>query len=588
MRCCLNTIRKLFYIFNRRQKLEIIVLVIMIVIGAVFELLGITAILPFVTIAMNPSQTFENERLFYVYSLLEFDSVNDFLAFISICLIFIYILKNVYLIFMNKQIFAFSYDNQRKLSDRLLSSYLKQPYIFFVNHNAATLIRNVRQDTSQMFDTILSSLQLVVELVVSLSLFVFLLIQDTTITLFVGTVLILFVIFVMRIIKKKIGWYGSDCRVAWAEMDKWMLQTFGGIKEIKIKGSEGFFEKKVDSEKKRWVENQKRYQLLSYIPKPALETVCIGSVLIVVTMKLLTGIDSKYFVTTISVFAVAAFRLLPSFNRITGYISRIMFNRASVFAVYNDLKEVEYLEKKHKETVGIDKEIEYNDTFRIENLTYRYPEGENDVLSNTDFALPKNKSIALIGASGSGKTTLADVILGLLTPQHGKFTVDGVDITNNVKQWQKHLGYVPQSIYLLDDTIEKNIAFAVPDGEVDEEHLENAIRDAQLCEYVNGLPEGVKTIVGEGGVKLSGGQRQRIGIARALYTNPEVLILDEATSALDYETEQAVMDAIDNLGGKKTIVIIAHRLTTIKNCDYVYEVKDKKIVHIDKSELDIY
>lgn len=585
MGCCLNTIKKLFYIFNRRQKIEIIFLVIMIVIGAVFELLGITAILPFITIAMNPSQTFDNERLFYLYSILEFDSINDFLAFISICLIFIYIIKNVYLIYMNKQIFAFSYDNQRKLSDRLLSSYLKQPYIFFVNHNAATLIRNVRQDTSQMFDTILSSLQLAVELVVSLSLFVFLLIQDTTITLFVGTILILFVVFVMRIIKKKIGWYGSDCRVAWAEMDKWMLQTFGGIKEIKIKGSEKFFEEKVDSEKKRWVENQKRYQLLSYIPKPALETVCIGSVLIVVTMKLLAGIDSKYFVATISVFAVAAFRLLPSFNRITGYISRIMFNRASVFAVYNDLKEVEYLEKKYKETVGSVKEIEYFDTYRIENLTYRYPEGENDVLSNADFALPKNKSVALIGSSGSGKTTLADIILGLLTPQQGLFSVDGVDITNNIKQWQKHLGYVPQTIYLLDDTIENNIAFAVPEGEVDEERLENAIRDAQLCDYINSLPEGVKTVVGEGGVKLSGGQRQRIGIARALYTNPEVLILDEATSALDYETEQAVMDAIDNLGGKKTIVIIAHRLTTIRNCDYVYEVKDQKVILRDKNEV---
>ena len=317
---------------------------------------------------------------------------------------------------------------------------------------------------------------------------------------------------------------------------------------------------------------------MSYIPKPAMETVCIISVLIVVIMKLLSGIESTYFVATISVFAVAAFRLLPSFNRITGYVSRIMFNRASVFAVYNDLKEVEYLEKKYKETFREDKIIEYNNTFRIDNLTYRYPEGENDVLSNASIILPKNKSIALIGSSGSGKTTLADIILGLLTPQQGTFTVDGMDITNNMKQWQKHLGYVPQTIYLLDDTIENNIAFAVQEGEVDEERLENAIRDAQLCEYINSLPEGVKTIVGEGGVKLSGGQRQRIGIARALYTNPEVLILDEATSALDYETEQAVMDAIDNLGGKKTIVIIAHRLTTIKNCDYIFEVKEQKII----------
>lgn len=222
----------------------------MIIIGAMVELLGITAILPFITVAMDPSKTFENKSLYYVYNLLGFNSVNKFLAFIAICLILIYIVKNAYLIFLNKQIYSFSYDNQRKLSDKLLSSYLKQPYIFFVNHNTATLNRNVRQDTSQMFDTILSSLQLAVELVVSFSLFVFLLIQDPTITVFVGSVLILFVIFVMRRLKKRIGWYGSDCRVAWAEMDKWMLQTFGGIKEIKIKGSENYFEKRVDIEKK--------------------------------------------------------------------------------------------------------------------------------------------------------------------------------------------------------------------------------------------------------------------------------------------------------------------------------------------------
>lgn len=362
----MNTIRKLFYIFDRRQKIEIIALVILIVLGAIVELLGITAILPFITVAMNPGEVYENATLCYVYSLLRFNSVNDYLVFIAICLIIIYIVKNVYLIFLNKQIFSFSYDNQRKLSDKLLSSYLKQPYIFFVNNNTATLIRNIRQDTSQMFDTILSSLQLAVEVIVSISLFVFLLIQDPTITVFVGTVLVLFIVIVMRLIKKKIGWYGMDCRVAWAEMDKWMLQTFGGIKEIKIKGSEEYFKNRVDIEKKRWVENQKRYQLLSYIPKPALETVCIVSVLMVVIMKLLSGIESTYFVTTISVFAVAAFRLLPSFNRITGYVSRIMFNRASVFAVYNDLKEVEYLEKKYKEAFREDKIIEYNNTFRID------------------------------------------------------------------------------------------------------------------------------------------------------------------------------------------------------------------------------
>lgn len=581
----MSTINKLLYIFNKRQKFEVVGLGILIIIGAAFELLGITAILPFISIAMDSRQALENEYLYNIYILFGFTSVNTFLAFISICLIIIYIVKNAYLIFMNKQIFSFSYENQRRLSDKLLSSYLEQPYIFFVSHNTADLIRNVKEDTSQMFDTILSSLQLTVEVVVSLSLFVFLLIQDTTITLFVGIVMVTFVLFVMRAIKNRIKLYGSDCRLAWADMERWLLQTFGGIKEIKIKGSESYFKNRVDIEKRRWVENQKKYQLMSYIPKPAMETVCIGSVLVVVTIKLLSGIESQYFVSTVSVFAVAAFRLLPAFNRITGYISRIMFNKASVDAVYNDLIEVDLLRNNRKDMSCSNIDIVFNKSYEILDLSYKYPEGEKEVLCNVTIRILKNKSVALIGASGSGKTTLADIILGLLTPQHGIFYLDGVDVTNSMSQWQKHLGYVPQSIYLLDDTIENNIAFAVPEGEIDEERLENAIRDAQLCDYINSLPEGVKTVVGEGGVKLSGGQRQRIGIARALYTNPEVLILDEATSALDYETEQAVMDAIDNLGGKKTIVIIAHRLTTIRNCDYVYEVKDQKVILRDKNEV---
>lgn len=574
----LDTLKKLLYIFNRRQKISILGLGFLIVIGALLELLGITAILPFVNVAMDPEQVYKNEYLYYLYNMLKVSSPKIFLALMAFALIFIYILKNLYLVFMNNKIFHFNYDNQRKLTNRLLSCYLKEPYTFFLENNTADLLRNVKEDTSMMFDTVLASMELAVECIVCVLLLGYLMITDKSITFVVGGVLVGFMLIVMRGVKKNIQMRGSNTRQARAATIKWLMQTFGGIKEIKIMGREGYFEEQVDIQNRKWVENQRKYQILSYIPKPAMETVCIGSVLFVVAIKLLSGVESEYFITTVSVFAVAAFRLLPAFNRITGYMSRIMFNRASVNAVYEDLIKVEELERNQKQnTIIEDRELEFGDKIELEDISFRYPNVEDNVLEKISMSIPKNKSVAFVGASGAGKTTLADIILGILNPLEGDIKVDGISILDKMQQWHKKLGYIPQMIYLLDDTIKHNIAFAVPDEQIDEERLKKAIDEAQLTEFISTLSEGIETEIGEGGIRLSGGQRQRIGIARALYTNPEVLVLDEATSALDNDTEAAVMEAIDNLSGKKTLLIIAHRLSTIKNCDLIYEVHDKKI-----------
>ena len=261
-----------------------------------------------------------------------------------------------------------------------------------------------------------------------------------------------------------------------------------------------------------------------------------------------------------------------------------MFNRASVEVIYNDIKEVEILEEKQKHRKeNVFANINFNTDIIISDVTFRYPNTEQDVLANVNLTIPKNKSAAFIGPSGAGKTTLADIILGVLEPSNGDVLVDGVSVLDKMAAWHAKLGYIPQSIYLLDDTIKRNIAFAIPDEEIDEKRLRRAIEEAQLTEFIDSLEDGVETEIGEQGVRLSGGQRQRIGIARALYTNPEVLILDEATSALDTETEKAVMDAIDSLNGKKTLIIIAHRLSTIKNCDLIFEIKDTKVVLKDKN-----
>lgn len=571
----MKTLIKLDFIFNKKQKKQLVILAFMILLGAGLELMGVTAILPFINVAMDPASIYKSDILLAIYNFLNCVSVNVFLAILALVLVGIYILKNAFLVLLNYCIFRFTYDNQREMAYRLLDGYLKQPYTFFVQNNSADLIRNINTDTGMLFDTVLSTLSLFVECIVCGCLFVYLLITDKSITIGIGLLMTIFLFVFIRFFKKSMKERGEMERISRARMNKWLLETFGGIKETKIMEREGFFLGKVDEEYKNYADNHCVYQTASYMPKPIVETLCMCGVLLVVALKLLRGVDSEYFISTLSVFAVAALRLLPAFNKITGYLSRIMFNKSGVDAVYEDLLQVKELEKnivKESDTVPLffEKEI------KIDNISFKYPNTDENVLTDVTVTIPKNKSVAFIGPSGAGKTTLVDILLGILHMQKGRILVDGVDIKQNMKAWHHKIGYIPQTIYLLDDTIENNIAYG--EDSIDEERLAKAIEEAQLSQFVNSLEHGVKTQIGERGVRLSGGQRQRIGIARALYSNPDILVLDEATSALDNDTETAVMEAINNLAGKKTLIIIAHRLTTIENCDYKYEVKNQKLM----------
>ena len=295
--------------------------------------------------------------------------------------------------------------------------------------------------------------------------------------------------------------------------------------------------------------------------------------------------DIVSFVTTLSVFAVAAFRMLPSFNKITGYISSMMFNKPAIDSVYKDLKEIEqFMGQKivrHEDTISItlNKSIQFND------VSFHYSESDKWILKDANLEIQKNTSVALIGASGAGKTTAADLILGILEPQEGTVTIDGVDIKKCMKSWHEDIGYIPQVIYLMDDNIRANVAFGIPEEEIDDAAIEKALREAQLDQFVHALPDGLDTMIGDRGVKLSGGQRQRIGIARALYRNPNVLVLDEATSALDSDTEREVMEAIDGLHGTRTLIVIAHRLSTLRKCDKIYEVGNGRFTERNKVEV---
>ncbi|GFI16720.1 MAG: ABC transporter ATP-binding protein [Lachnospiraceae bacterium] len=562
------------YIFDRGQKVQLLLLLFIVIFTTFVELLGVSAILPLIEVMMDPGCVQTKPYLKYVYDLFGFDSVVSFFIFLAVALMVVYWVKNILTAISYNMQYKFTFSNQKRMAYKMLECYLNQPYFFHLSHNSAELIRSINTDIVMMFQGVLSILQFFAEILVCIVLGGFLLIQDPGITLILLLFMLSFVIFFAKKFKSYLQYIGEEDRKYAAGIVKWLQQSFGGLKETKIMHREKFFLGKFEEDYSKWADLEKIYRNLQMIPKPIMETLCITAILLAIILKLLNGAEITSFVTTISAFGVAAFRLLPSFNRITNYVSVILFNYPAFEAVYYDLKKIDEVSKAGYEPEGEEgKILPLNECISIKNISYKYPTGEGFVLHNVDVEIPKNKSVALIGPSGAGKTTLADLILGALEPTEGGIYIDGVNAFEHLAAWQKNVGYIPQSIYLMDDTIRNNIIYGA-ETDVDDRRLMKAVEEAQLKEFIESLGEGLDTEIGERGIRLSGGQRQRIGIARALYSNPQVLVLDEATSALDNDTEKAVMEAIESLAGTKTLIIIAHRLSTVENCDIKYEVKD--------------
>lgn len=573
-----NFWKKFNFIFEKQDKIKIILLLFGILLTTGLELMGVVAIMPFVNVVMDPSVIERTSYLKWLYDFLQLDSVNAFIAVLGVILIVVYIIKNLGLLLLYYVQYAFTFRSQKKLSARMLKCYMDQAYTFHLQNNSADLMRNIEWDVSMMFQAIISMLGLLAEVCVCVVLGVYLLIQDKSIAIGMVAILGLFMLLFAKPYKTYLKAIGDEDRRYRAGITKWMQQSLGGIKETKILGREKYFCDQFDSCYGKWSDREKMYRMLQAAPKPILEAVCVTALLTVIIAKLLHGTSSAYFITAVSVFAIAAIRLLPSINKIASSYGSIVFNIPAFDAVYHDLKEIEELNRiKNVEVTG-DKELSYRKQIEVKDLAFSYQGKEERVLEHVNINIAKNQSVAFIGPSGAGKTTLVDIILGILSPTEGQVLVDGVDIAMHQAQWRKKLGYIPQSIYLMDDTIRNNILFGQECQ--DEAQLWKVIEEAQLKEFIIELEDGLDTVIGENGVCLSGGQRQRIGIARALYTNPEVLVLDEATSALDNETEAAVMDAINHLAGSKTLIIIAHRLSTTEQCDVIYDVKDKGVTRV--------
>lgn len=577
--------KKINYILSKKQKISIFILMLMMMLGAFLETFGISSILPLVSVISDNGVIDEKYK-----SLSEFIGISDTKQFIltaTLFIILVYVVKNAFLIFMYNCQYKFIYNNKRQVSTRMMECYLSQEYLFHVTKNVAELQRNVSLDVDGFFAVLLALIQLATEGFTLAFIVVYLMMQDVLITSVVMAIMAAFLYVVLVFLRKKLISLGKRGREVGAEINKWILQSFGGIKDIKVSNTEQYFMENYDSAYKESNTIYRLQNLLTLIPRPIMESVCICGLLGVIAIKILINADSKSMIPIVSVFSVAAIRILPSFNRITNYAGNMMYGKPSVDALYKDLVSIENLNQQDIIEDLNEQFSEMRGDIIAENLSFAYQANSaKKVLNNISFVIKENSSAAFIGVSGGGKTTLIDCLLGLLEPQEGSITVDNLDVYKNRKRWHRSVAYVPQNIYIVNDTVRANVAFGIKSNEVNDEDVWDALKKAELDEFIKEKPKGLDTIIGDRGIDISGGQRQRIGIARALYRKPSVLVLDEATSALDNQTEKHIMATINNLFGKITTIIVAHRLSTIKNCDCIFELKNGKIEQKTYEEID--
>ena len=571
-------------IFDRKQKWQLVGLGIMIFIGGLLETLGVSAMIPVVQALLAP-----DELMGYIDRIPAVKNLCDALSIttvkqVTMALLYgmmaIYVIKNLYILLLTYMQNTFITKNRNRMISRVMAEFLDRPYEKYLGADIPTVFRITDSDIPQTFSLILAMLQLASEVVVSCLIFVVLLLNDPGMTLFIIAVFGLLTLFIVKVFKPRLNRIGARNQAIQSRIAKWRIQATYGLKDVKVLNREEFYVRNYYETGKVGAEVARNYAVLNNMPRLLIETVFIISVLGFLVVYINGGGDITAMVTTISAFAIAAVRVLPSVNRINTYITEIAYTQPSLDFVYDNLQEgmktdamlAERRAYSQVEKLKLDHQIE------LDHISFHYPDSDKNIFEDAHMIVPKGKSVGIIGTSGAGKSTIVDILLGLLHAQTGMITCDGVDIFKNYESWLAQIGYIPQSIYLIDESIRDNIAFGIDADKIDEKRIWEVLEEAQLKEFVEELPEGLDTTIGDRGVRLSGGQRQRIGIARALYNDPEILVFDEATSALDNDTEAAVMEAVNSFHGRKTMIIIAHRLNTIEKCDMIYKVENMKLV----------
>ena len=551
------------------ERRRLVYIWVLILLGMFLETFSLGLIIPFIGLL---SQENYRESIPAVFEFFGNPSQRDMLLYAMVAIAVVYVLKSIFLYYSAYTQRRFIYQTSGRLTQAAFETYLRQPYAYHLERNSATLIRNVENARSIIGGGLDPALVLLTDGLVATGLFVMLLVVEPLGTL---CVLVLFIVAGLGFqlsTRKRIAQWGKARKFHAGKVLQHLQQGLSGAKEIKMLGRERKFLDDHEAHLKVSLDVDRRYVMLQSLPRLFFEAVAVVGLAVLVIIMVSSGDEIKDILPTLGLFAATAFRVMPSIGRVIASVQTIGYNKAFMKTVYSDSllpRDVSQSESSH---LSFKREIE------VRNVSFKYASAHRPSLSGVNIKIGKGEAVGIIGASGAGKSTLVDVLLGLLSPENGEILVDGVDIQNNLRSWQDHIGYVPQTIYLVDDTLARNVAFGLPDDLVDHDAVARSIKAAQLDEFVATLPDGINTIVGERGVRLSGGQRQRIGIARALYNDPEILVLDEATSSLDTETEQGVMDAVKELLGTKTIVIIAHRTTTVSYCTKVYKMDKAQIV----------
>lgn len=574
-----DTLVKLFGILSKRQKKNVAGIGVMILIGAMLETLGVSMIVPLAQAIMDAQALEENEYVVMVMDWLQLKEMRQFVILLLFSVVAVFVLKNVYLLMMNYVQAKFVNNNQFLTVNYMLEEYLNRPYEFYLNADIPTVFRTVDSDVPKVFTVLMEFISLMTEIVVAIFLCAVLLAVDPVMTIVIAAILLFMTVLIVKVVKPKLNVLGQENQAIQARMGKWRNQSIFGIKDVKVLHKEQYFVDNFSVYSKKGADLNSKYVVFNNAPRLLIETICICGLLSYMAISIILGKEVNELATQIMAFAVAAIRLMPSVNRINTHLTNIAFFAPSVDYIYENVDFRDYKEERKFGSTRIEatEPVEVRDSIRLNQITYAYPNTTKLILDQADMNIPIGSSVGIIGPSGAGKTTAVDILLGLLDIQGGSITCGGKNVMDNYSDWLSHIGYIPQAIYLTDDPIRDNIAFGVNREEIDDARIWKVLEEAQMKEFVEQLPEGLNTSVGERGVRISGGQRQRIGIARALYHNPEILIFDEATSALDTETETAIMEAIDQFHGKKTLIIIAHRLRTIENCDLIYRVENGKI-----------
>ena len=571
-----SLLQKLNMIFPKREQLSFVGLFFLLLVGTVFDFFSVSLILPLVNLLIDPTRMAQAAWYRLLQRLIPAQDANSLMLALVLIVIGLYLVKNIYAVFLSILQSTFMARNQFRTSARLLGCYLRKPYTFHLQHNTAELVRSINTDVYQTYGFINGIIHLISNSLIALLLIVYLVLIDPLLTSAIVAGLAVYSIIYYLAVRKPMRAAGKENRRLAIEMNKALHQAVGGIKEVKVMGREQFFVDSFEENGRAYISNNKRYRLLSGLPRHLIEVLCVGGVLGLVAFKIGTHQALSGIVPSLSAFGVAAIKLLPSANAINSNINNMTYMLPSLDAVC-ELLEENAAESVQPEQAPDSDRFGTGGDITLEDIRFTYPDGQAPVLQGVNLNITHGSCVGICGVTGAGKTTLVDIILGLLEPQLGTVRYNGADIRTEYAAWQRRIGYVPQNIYLVDESIRSNVALGVHADEIDEARVWKALEQAQLADFVRSLPDGLDSVVGERGIRLSGGQRQRIGIARALYDDPEVLFLDEATSALDFETEQAVMDAILALSGEKTCIVIAHRLTTIERCDKVYRVEDSQV-----------